>query len=107
MVPSLSMTFIAIFIGCVIQIVGLLAGKRNKKLGMIVEITLAILTICYIFYEHSFINGIIYIAFMSSSYFSMITITSGHLKYEEIQEEFQHHHCRRNRIAERYKTNHD
>ena len=92
MVPSLSITFMSIFIGCVIQIVGLFFGKRNKILGMSVEIFLAILAIGYLFYEHSLINGFIYIAFMSSSYFSMITITSGHVKYEQIQEELQLHH---------------
>jgi Zn-dependent protease with chaperone function len=80
---------LSIFIGCMIQFTGIISGKRNKKLGVIVEITAAILAIGYVFYEHSFLNGFIYIAFISSSYFSMVTLTSGHARYEKILEELQ------------------
>jgi heat shock protein HtpX len=89
--PSLSWILLSIFMGCMIQLAGIISGKRNKKFGYIVEITSGILAIGYVFYEHSFINGFIYIAFISSSYFSMVTLTSGHVRYEKIQEELQVH----------------
>ncbi|OAS88491.1 M56 family metallopeptidase [Metabacillus litoralis] len=91
MFPSLSWILLSIFMGCMIQSAGIISGKRNKKFGYIVEITSGILAIGYVFYEHSFINGFIYIAFISSSYFSMVTLTSGHVRYEKIQEELQVH----------------
>ncbi|WP_338785921.1 M56 family metallopeptidase [Metabacillus sp. FJAT-53654] len=91
MFPSLSWILLSIFMGCMIQLAGIISGKRNKKFGYIVEITSGILAIGYVFYEHSFINGFIYIAFISSSYFSMVTLTSGHVRYEKIQEELQVH----------------
>jgi Zn-dependent protease with chaperone function len=76
-----------------IQLAGVISGKRNKKFGYIVEITSAILAIGYVFYEHSFSNGFIYSAFISSSYFSMVTLTSGHVRVtiEKIQKELQVH----------------
>ncbi|TXC93051.1 M48 family metalloprotease [Metabacillus litoralis] len=84
MIPSLIEVIVYILIGCFIQLSGALIGKYYKKLGIATELFLGISAIGYVFYAHPFLNSFIYLALLSSSYFTLITLTSGRKKYEEI-----------------------
>lgn len=89
MLPSWYVIGLYILIGAGIQIVGLIFEKLNKKLGTAIEIVLALLAIGFVFYQFSFMDGFIYIAFISSGYFLSISLTTGNDKRIEIEKELR------------------
>ncbi|WP_226666489.1 M56 family metallopeptidase [Metabacillus litoralis] len=84
MIPNFIETISYILIGCCIHFIGTLLGNYRKKISVIIEMTLVICVIGYVFYTKSFLDSFIYLAIVSSSYFALITVTSGRKKYEEI-----------------------
>ncbi|WP_449539416.1 M48 family metalloprotease [Ferdinandcohnia sp. Marseille-Q9671] len=95
MLPSWYEIIIFIFMGIVIQLIGLLFIKWNKKVSTSVEISLVILILGFVIYQHSITEVFIYIAFMASGYLSASTLTSGKEKRNEINNELM------NVVAER------
>ncbi|MEH7235524.1 M56 family metallopeptidase [Bacillus sp. JJ1562] len=78
-----------ILVGSGIQLIGLIFEKVNKKFGTAIEIILALLAIGLVFYQFSFMDGFIYIAFISSGYFLSISLTTGYEKRIELQKELR------------------
>lgn len=76
-----------IFVGAGIQLIGLIVEKINKKVGTTIEIILALLAVGFVFYQLPFMDGFIYIAFISSGYFLAISLTTGNEKRMEIEKE--------------------
>ncbi|WP_099362358.1 M56 family metallopeptidase [Fredinandcohnia onubensis] len=89
MLPSWNLIVLYILVGAGIQIIGLIFGKLNKKVGTTIEIILGLLSIGFVFYQFSFMNGFIYIAFISSGYFLAISLTTGDEKRIEIEKELR------------------
>lgn len=87
LLPSWNLIVLYILVGAGIQIIGLVFGKLNKKVGTTIEILLGLLSIGFVFYQFSFMNGFIYIAFISSGYFLAISLTTGNEKRIEIEKE--------------------
>jgi Zn-dependent protease with chaperone function len=89
LLPSWNLIVLYILVGAGIQIIGLVFGKINKKVGTTIEILLGILSIGFVFYQFSFMNGFIYIAFISSGYFLAISLTTGNEKRIELEKELR------------------
>lgn len=89
LLPSWNLIVLYILVGVGIQILGLVFGKLNKKVGTTIEILLVLLSIGFVFYQFSFMNGFIYIAFISSGYFLAISLTTGNEKRIEIEKELR------------------
>ena len=89
LLPSWNLIVLYILVGSGIQIIGLVFGKLNKKVGTTIEILLGLLSIGFVFYQFSFMNGFIYIAFISSGYFLAISLTTGNEKRIEIEKELR------------------
>ncbi|MFD1779616.1 M56 family metallopeptidase [Fredinandcohnia salidurans] len=89
MLPSWNLIVLYLLVGAGIQIFGLVFGKLNKKVGTTIEILLALLSVGFVFYQFSFMNGFIYIAFISSGYFLAISLTTGDEKRIEIENELR------------------
>nr|WP_309098833.1 M56 family metallopeptidase [Fredinandcohnia onubensis] len=89
MLPSWHLIVLYILVGAGIQIIGLVCGTLNKKVGTTIEILLGLLSIGFVFYQYSFMNGFIYIAFISSGYFLAISLTTGNEKRIEIEKELR------------------
>ncbi|MCS0543323.1 hypothetical protein NXY55_25410, partial [Aeromonas veronii] len=89
LLPSWHLIVLYILVGAGIQIIGLVFGKLNKKVGTTIEILLGLLSIGFVFYQFSFMNGFIYIAFISSGYFLAISLTTGNEKRIEIEKELR------------------
>ncbi len=89
LLPSWNLIVLYILVGAGIQIIGLIFGKLNKKVGTTIEIILGLLSIGFVFYQFSFMNGFIYIAFISSGYFLAISLTTGDEKRIEIEKELR------------------
>src|SRR5690606_38653793 len=78
-----------IIAGAGIQILGEIFEKVHKKIGISIEIILALVSIGFVFYKYSFIDGFIYIALISSGYFLTISLSSGHEKRRELEKELR------------------
>nr|WP_304213244.1 M56 family metallopeptidase [Fredinandcohnia onubensis] len=89
MLPSWNLIVLYLLVGAGVQIIGLVFGKFNKKVGTTIEIILGLLSIGFVFYQFSFMNGFIYIAFISSGYFLAISLTTGDEKRIEIENELR------------------
>ncbi|MGN7296860.1 M56 family metallopeptidase [Fredinandcohnia aciditolerans] len=89
MLPSWNLIVLYILVGAGIQIIGLVFGKLNNKVGTTIEILLGLLSIGFVFYQFSFVNGFIYISFISSGYFLAISLTTGNEKRIEIEKELR------------------
>lgn len=89
MLPSIQEILLFLFIGAIIQVVGLIAEKFLKKFAYIVEIIAAVLTIGYTFYQYSFPECFIYISFLSSGYFAITTLAAGKEKFDQLQAELK------------------
>jgi Zn-dependent protease with chaperone function len=87
MLPGTHVILLFLFIGGAIHLVGAAAGRLHRKFGYAVEIAAAIVAVGYSFYQYSFPDGFIYIGFISSGYFSMIMLTTGREKYDELRAE--------------------
>ena len=87
LLPSWNLIVLYILVGAGIQIIGLVSGKLNKKIGTTCEIFLALLSIGFVYYKFSFMDGFIYLAFISSGYFLAISLTTGNEKRIEIEKE--------------------
>lgn len=89
LLPSWNLIVLYILVGVGIQIIGLVFGKLSKKVGTTIEIFLGLLSIGFVFYQFSFMNGFIFIAFISSGYFLAISLTTGDEKRIEIEKELR------------------
>lgn len=89
MLPSIQEILLFLFIGAIIQVVGLIEEKFLKKFAYIVEIIAAVLTIGYTFYQYSFPECFIYIGFLSSGYFAITTLAAGKEKFDQLQAELK------------------
>ncbi len=89
LLPSWNLIVLYILVGAGIQIIGLVFGKLNNKVGTTIEILLGLLSIGFVFYQFSFVNGFIYISFISSGYFLAISLTTGNEKRIEIEKELR------------------
>ncbi len=89
MLPSWDVIILYILVGAGIQIIGLIFEKLNKKMGTTIEIILALLASGFAFYQFSFMDGFIYIAFIASGYFLAISLTAGNEKRIEIEKELR------------------
>ncbi len=89
LLPSWNLIVLYLLVGAGVQIIGLVFGKFNKKVGTTIEIILGLLSIGFVFYQFSFMNGFIYIAFISSGYFLAISLTTGDEKRIEIENELR------------------
>ncbi|WP_453990520.1 M56 family metallopeptidase [Bacillus nitroreducens] len=89
MFPSWYIILLFIIAGAGIQILGEIFEKVHKKIGISIEIILALVSIGFVFYKYSFIDGFIYIALISSGYFLTISLSSGHEKRRELEKELR------------------
>ncbi|MCC3355551.1 M56 family metallopeptidase [Bacillus sp. REN16] len=89
MLPNWYEIGLYILVGLGIQLIGMIVEKVNKRLGSSIEIILALLAIGFVFYQVPFMDGFIYIAFISSGYFLAISLTTGYEKRIELQEELR------------------
>ncbi|WP_010283428.1 M56 family metallopeptidase [Bacillus timonensis] len=89
MLPNWYEILLYILLGAGIQLIGSVVEKINKKVGTTIEIILALLAIGFVFYQLPFMDGFIYIAFISSGYFLAISLTTGNEKRIEIEKELR------------------
>ncbi|WP_273123212.1 M56 family metallopeptidase [Bacillus weihaiensis] len=86
MIPSLQESFLYIVAGCIIQVVGRMLSHFHRKIGIVLEIIIALVTVGVVFYLHSFVDGFIYLALLSTSYFAFQMLTIEQKKYKEVKE---------------------
>ncbi|THE11238.1 peptidase [Bacillus timonensis] len=89
MLPNWYEIVLYILVGAGIQVIGLIVEKINKKLGNVIEIILGLLAVGFVFYQLPFMDGFIYVAFISSGYFLAISLTTGNEKRIEIEKELR------------------
>ncbi|WP_186576690.1 M56 family metallopeptidase [Aquibacillus kalidii] len=89
MLPAWFIIISYLFVGISIQLLGILFSRLSKRIGYIVEITIAISAVVYIFIQYPFLDSFIYIAFVSSGYASTILLTANYDKYTELKSEIK------------------
>ncbi|MDQ0230009.1 M56 family metallopeptidase [Metabacillus malikii] len=78
---------IVMILGVMLHYIGMLSGRINKKLGYFVEILCGLLTICYIFYVHSFPDGFTYFGLLAYCYASAIELRPHKTSYNKVKEQ--------------------
>ncbi|SDJ79938.1 M56 family metallopeptidase [Sediminibacillus albus] len=89
MLPNLPEILLYLFLGVAIQLIGSLMRRKSKKWGVTAEAATALLAVGFNFYHHGFLDGFIYIAFLSSGWMAWLTLTGGEAKYRELKQELK------------------
>lgn len=75
--------------GMAIYWIGNRLRYKNKKFSVIVEITLAIIALIYIFTQMEFLESFPYIFYLGAGYSMILTITDGKEKADQLKEKLQ------------------
>ncbi|SDL86927.1 M56 family metallopeptidase [Sediminibacillus halophilus] len=87
MLPGFYEIIVCVFLGLTTHLIGLLAGKKNKKLGIAAEGVAALLVTGIVFYLNPSTDGFLYFSFLASGWSSGFTLTRGLEKYREVKRE--------------------
>jgi Zn-dependent protease with chaperone function len=87
MLPSITQMPAPIFLGFAIAGIGLMISMKNRKWAAAIEILLAASLIVWLIYRNGFIDSLLLISLLSTSYFSLFLAGSGYRKYRELKEE--------------------
>ncbi|WP_226038176.1 M56 family metallopeptidase [Aquibacillus saliphilus] len=92
MLLSLIEITISLSIGIIIHLLGFLTRRFNEKLANTLEITSALVALGVVFYQYTFLDSFMYIAFISSGWLAFFSLTEGEAKYRELKEELRSIH---------------